>query len=521
MSPSDITARSARALAAAIARGELSSAEVVDAHLARIDAVNPAINAVILRRDEAARAEAQAADAARARGETLGALHGVPVTVKDCIDVAGLPSTYGLPALAGHRAAADEIHVARLRAAGAIVIGKTNVSQALFYTEADNPLFGRTLNPWNPQRTPGGSSGGEGAIIAAGGSPLGLGTDIGGSVRVPAAFCGIASLKATAGRMDDWGEYSAPPGQRAILSQTGVMARTVDDVALGYRIASDAPERADLPAWRDPAAVPVPRLRVAYYTDDGSFPPAPAVQRAVREAAEALRRAGASVSEWTPPRVPEAYRIFGGLMTADGGAHLRRLVAGQPLSPQLRQLLLGARIPGWLRPGLIALLEALGQRGTAENLRVFGDGSADRYFNLVEQQRAYHAEFSAALDAGRFDVILAPVCSLPAFTHGATRDLLTAGAYAPLYNLLGWPAGVVPVTRVRAGEESARPRSADLLQKLAARIEAGSAGLPVGVQVIARPWREDVALAVMAALEAQLRTQPGFPNTPTPVGKTR
>uniref|UniRef100_UPI0033416CA9 amidase n=1 Tax=Methylibium sp. TaxID=2067992 RepID=UPI0033416CA9 len=352
MSDNTILALPLTALADALARGELSSAEVVEAYIERIEAVNPLINAVITKRYDAAREEARRADATRQRGQPLGALHGVPVTIKDCIDVADLPSTFGLPARACHRAESDEIHVARLRAAGAIVLGKTNVSQALFYTEADNPLFGRTLNPWNPQRSPGGSSGGEGAIIAAGGSPLGLGTDIGGSVRVPAAFCGIASLKATAGRMDDWGEYSAPPGQRAILSQTGVLARTADDVALGYRIASDAPERADLPAWRDPAAVPVPQLRVAYYTDDGSFTPSPAVQRAVREAAEALRSAGATVSEWAPPRVPDAYRIFGGIMTADGGAHLRRIVAGQPLSPQLRQLLLGAGIPGWLRPGL-------------------------------------------------------------------------------------------------------------------------------------------------------------------------
>jgi fatty acid amide hydrolase len=236
------------------------------------------------------------------------------------------------------------------------------------------------------------------------------------------------------------------------------------------------------------------------------------VQRAVREAATALRTAGAQVGEWSPPGVPEAFTIFGGILTADGGAHMKRVLRGNPLTPQLKQLLLGAGIPGFLRPGLRRLLRALGQDGIAFNLGAFGPPTADRYWQLVQAQAEYRRRFTAAL--GDFDLILAPAASLPAFTHGATRDLLTAGAYAPLYNLLGWPAGVVPVTRVRAGEETQRPKSADLLQKLASQIEAGSTGLPIGVQVIARPWQEHRALAAMLAIEAAARRSPDFPKTP-------
>ncbi|HUS25160.1 MAG TPA: amidase family protein [Candidatus Binatia bacterium] len=498
----DLTALSATVLGQSIARGDVSSLEAVEAHIARIEQVNPRLNAVVVKRYDEARDEARRADTARLRGESAGPLQGVPMTVKESLELAGTPSTFGLPARAGVLAAHDDVHVARLRAAGAIVIGKTNVSQCLAYTEADNPLYGRTRNPRDPSRTPGGSSGGEGAIIAAGGSPLGIGTDIGGSVRVPAAFCGIASFKPTTGRMDDPGAFSFSPGQRAIVSQCGVLARTVNDVALGYRIAAQAIGSPFVPV--DPAS-----LRVRFYTDDGTFTPSPAVRRGVREAAAALRTAGAQVEEWTPPGVREAFHLFGGLLTADRGAHLRRVLAGGPRTPQLRQLLAVASMPAGMVPALRALLRLLGQHGLAFNLGAFGAGTADRYWQLVQAQRRYQAQFAEAL--GDADIILAPAASLPAFLHGATRDLLTAGAYAPLYNLLGWPAGVVPVTQVRPGEESDRPASRDLLQKLARRVEHGSAGMPVAVQVVARPWQEHVALAAMAVVEAAATDAPPTP----------
>ena len=497
----------AAALAQKIAHGEISSAEAIEAHINRIEEVNGKLNAVVVKRYDAARAEAKEADAQRARHEPLGALHGVPVTIKECLDVTGTPSTFGITTRKDHRADADEVHVSRLRAAGAIVIGKTNVSQCLIYTEADNPLYGRTNNPWNLERTPGGSSGGEGAVIAAGGSPLGLGTDIGGSVRTPAAFCGIASLKPTSGRMDDPGQFSVPPGQRAIPSQVGVMARRVEDVALGFRVAAQAQTH----------TVNLRELRVGYYTDDGSFDTAPAVKRAVMQAAQMLRDAGAQVTAWTPPGVREIYSVFGGIMTADGCAHMKRVTEGSPRTPQFKQLLIGAAIPASLLGPVRALLRALGQHGLEYNLSAFGPPTADRYWQLVERQLQYQRQFARAIDeagGGPFDLILAPAASLPAFTHGATRDLLTAGAYTPLYNLLGYPAGVVPVTRVQAGEDVPRADSSDVVVKLTRKVEQGSAGLPIAVQLIARPWQEHVALAAMAAVENAARARADFPMTP-------
>jgi fatty acid amide hydrolase len=205
-----------------IARGDISSVEAVEAHIERIERVNPRLNAVVVKRYDAARTEAREADERRARGEALGPLHGVPLTIKESLDLVDTPSTFGLPLRANVLARQDDFYVARMRKAGAIILGKTNVAQLLYYIESDNPLYGRTNNPWNLERSPGGSSGGQAAIIAAGGSPMGLATDIGGSIRVPATFCGIAGLKPTAGRTPDAGRFSEPLGERAIVSQVGV-----------------------------------------------------------------------------------------------------------------------------------------------------------------------------------------------------------------------------------------------------------------------------------------------------------
>jgi len=195
MIANDLMNLGASDIAALIARGELSAKEVTEAKIGVIAQRNPQINALVAERFDAARREAMQIDARRARGEAMPPLAGVPTTVKDVIDVEGLPSTGGLPTRRDHRAARDEHAVARLKQAGAVVLGKSNVAQALIFVETDNPLHGRCNHPADAARSPGGSSGGEAALLAAGCSALGLGTDIGGSVRVPAAFCGIASIK--------------------------------------------------------------------------------------------------------------------------------------------------------------------------------------------------------------------------------------------------------------------------------------------------------------------------------------
>jgi fatty acid amide hydrolase len=320
------------------------------------------------------------------------------------------------------------------------------------------------------------------------------------------------------------GRYSVPIGQRVIPSQVGLLARHVEDVALGLEVINggrnpDVEPPIPLGDYRD---VDIRSLRVAWYTDDGTFAVAPAISRAVREAADRLRDAGASVTAWTPPGVPDALQLFYGIFIADGGRLLRAMLGREKRAPQVAQLLALARLPRWLIRSAQGLLHAVGEHTMASNMAAFGRDDTAHYWKLVEMVLEYRERFRERLDrdaGGPFDLILAPPCALPAFTHGATRDLLTAGAYASLYNVLGYPAGVVPATRVREDEESERPASRDRIVGITRHVEEASAGLPVGVQVIARPWREHVALAAMHAIERSARMEPDFPRTPVMISE--
>jgi fatty acid amide hydrolase len=503
-------------LARAIEGGRCSAREVVEAHIERIEKVNPALNAVVVTRFDAARAEADRADAVHRSGSTAGPLHGVPITIKEHFALAGTPATLGVPG------ARNDDHdgplVARLRAAGAIVLGKTNVPQLLYYNETDNPVYGRTNNPWNRERSCGGSSGGEAAIIAAGGSALGLGSDVGGSLRAPAHACGIAALKPTSGRLtnDDALPAGFARGQTAIVSQPGPMARNVADLALAMRVLAAPgqerhdPEIAPVP-WREPAEIDRSQLRVAMYEDDGFFPASAAVRRAVREAAAALVALGVRVERFTPPRVDDALAIFFGILAADGGREARRRLGHGPRDRRISGLLQIVAIPEPLRPLLVTLAGSLGQARVAAQLSAIRSSSVGGFWSLVEAQAGYRRRFLAELDRGGFDAIVCPPQALPALTHGSSYFLATAASYSMLYNLLGMPAGVVPVTQVNPAEEQPRAAGRDLVDRAARDVERGSAGLPIGIQVVARHWREDLVLAVMAALEAALRKRPDYP----------
>jgi fatty acid amide hydrolase len=505
---SELWTWSATDLAAGIARGEISSAEAVSAHIARIEAVDGMLNAVVVRRFDESLAEARAADERRARGETLGALHGVPVTIKECFDVIGTPSTFGLTTRANDRATADDRYVARWRAAGAVVIAKTNVSQLMIFIESDNPLYGRTNNPWDIGRTCGGSSGGEAAIIAAGGSPLGLGSDIGGSLRNPASYNGIVAMKPTTGRLDSSIRLDMFSGQEAIVSQVGPLARTVADAELGLEIASGG---------REPHAVDVRGLRIGFYERLGSFAAAPALARASREAAALLSDLGAQVVRFDPPRIDDAMDLFYGILSADRGRGALAALEKGPRDRRVAALFDVVALPRWRIVLIEKLLAIRGQRSLLEIVRNYGYGDARHYWKLVASANAYKTLFANALDSaegGPLDALVCPPGGLPALRHGASGAVSVAGPYAPLYNLLGYPAGTIPFTRVRLDEEVGRKPSRDRVEAAALETERGSAGLPAGVQIVARPWREDVAFAIMSALEAAAKSRPDFPVTP-------
>lgn len=514
-----VVGSSAIEIARSIASGEISASEVVEAHVQRIEAVNPSLNAVVVPLFDSARAEAKAADATRQRGEALGPLHGVPITIKESFDVAGCATNVGVSELAQSKATQNGVLVERLKQAGAIILGKTNVAQLLMLNETDNPVYGRTNNPWQLERAPGGSSGGEAAIIAAGGSCLGLGSDIGGSVRLPAAACGIHSLKPTTGRLTLVGHAPLYPGQEAIVAQPGPMARSVTDLNLAMKILAAPGQQVFDPTippvpWQEPSAVTLKNLRIAFYTDNGIITPLPAIRRAVREAAEALQKHGAVLEEWTPPNLLKAWQLCVQLFTADGYACVRRQLGKSQKDWRINQFLQSASLPRSVGRAMAGVLKLIGQHFLAINAPYVGSLSVNNYWQVVDERNRYRDEFIAELNARQFDAIICPPTALVALTHGSSFLLGNDGTYATLYNLLGMPAGVVAATRVRPGEESDRVPSRDIVERTAYQVEQGSAGLPVGVQVVAHHWREDVVLAVMSALEEHFKSQPDYPVHP-------
>jgi fatty acid amide hydrolase len=501
-----LTRWTAAEIAARIRAGDVSAREVTAAHIERILAVDGRLNAVVQRRFDEALQEADQVDRDRASGIPLGPLAGVPVTIKECFYVAGLPSTLGVESFRNHVATENGPLVARLRNAGAVVLGKTNVPQLMVLYETVNPMYGRTVHPDRDDRSPGGSSGGEAAIIAAHGSPLGLGSDLGGSIRQPSHSVGICGIKPTTGRLTTQGALLNLNGMEAVGVQPGPMARSVADLSLAMRVLV-APSGDQT----DPVLPPLPfretlaendSMRVGFFDHDGFFAPSPAVRRAVREAAEALRSAGVEVVPFQPPDIHEAMRIYFGLIGADGGADFRRMLGRSPCDGQVADLLRLGAIPNWLRRPSAWVLDRLGQASTALMFRSVRTASADEYWQLVDRRNRYSSRFYHAMDRAGVDALLFPPFALPALRHDNSTRLTPAGSYCMLPNLLGIPAGVVPWTVVQPGEETDRKPGRDYVYEAARDTERDSAGLPIGVQVAARPWREDVVLAVMRQLEA-------------------
>ncbi len=514
-----LTRLSATELAARIRAGDVTAVDVTEAHIARISEVNAQLNAVVIPLFDEARQQAAAADKALRRGEDVGALHGVPVTIKEQFRVAGTQTTLGAIEQIGNVYHDEGPLVTRLRDTGAIILGKTNIIQTLAGSESDNRVYGRTNNPWNLDRSSGGSSGGEAAIVAAGGSAIGLAGDFGGSTRLPAHFCGVHGFKPTSGRLsnDDLATGLLGYGQEVFISQPGPIARAVNDLSLAMRILAQTSmgATADLVPpvpWTEPDTVDVAGLRVGVYTDNGYFPVSPSIRRVVGEAADGLRRLGATVEPVELPDATEGVRVFLRAISAAGGGDYFRLVGKEDFLPQVAGLFRALKIPTPLRSVVARVMEARGQRQLAALIRQVRPGSAAEYQEIVEARTRYRSAFLQSLDG--FDVVICPPVALPAFTHGASEHLLPAVTYALVYNVLGAPAGVVSVSRVRPGEESDRIVSKDMADVTAQQVEQGSAGLPIGVQVVAPHWHDHVVLAVMATLERAFRGTDDYPVTP-------
>ncbi|MFO0614480.1 MAG: amidase [Polyangiaceae bacterium] len=464
----DLLESSAFSLAARIRDKRVSSREVVEAHIARIEAVDPCLNAVVNKRFEAARREAALADEAIARGESQGPLHGVPCTIKEFFGVTGMPRTGGMIRTKDEVATEDAVLVRRLRAAGAIVLGCTNVPEGGLWMETYNPVYGRTNNPWDVKRTPGGSSGGEGAIIAAGGSPFGLGSDIGGSIRLPAAFCGIPGHKPTGRMLPNHGSFPTPNGTAQTFLSGGPMARRVSDLMPLLEILA-GPDPLD--RYAEPmelgrlADVKLEDLTVIPIETNGRERVSETMRREVRRAAAALEARGAKIRTMEFPRLARSLEIWACMLEeGSGGEHYDTIVGGErgiPASEYLKFVFGKSRHS--FAPLAVSLVDKILSRIPIDKAKIVAEGFA------------LQAELEAAL--GDRGVLLIPPFPTPApVHHGAWRTPVGA-QYTAIFNVLELPVTVVPTG-------------------------FDARGLPLSVQIVGRRKNDHVTLAAAEALEA-------------------
>lgn len=471
-----------------VSSGQLRAVEVVR-ECGRRHGVSLHLNAVVQPRQREAEAEAEAIDAAVAAGHPPLPLAGVPVSVKECFPVRGLITTLGIRGRRGCVDVDDADLVRRLREAGAVVIGKANVPQAMYLHETDNPVWGRTLHPLDPTRGPGGSSGGDAAAVAAGVVPLAVGNDLAGSLRQPANACGIAALMPRSGVLGEAGSFNTLPSLSAIRSRAGFLARSVDDLALALAAVGGVVRRAESPT------------RVAWWDETGPIPASPAVRRAVQEAVARLEAGGTETVRVPGSIVTEAAWLLLGIVAADGGDDIRRLFGGERPMRGVAKLLAIAGLGRRWRSTVGLLLDLMGSRIEAEGVRRTGRRSSGEVAALLAARQATARRFAALVEG--CDAVVAPVSALPALRHGTGARLVLAAAPCLLANLLDLAAGAVPVTTVRLDEQRDRGWSVDPVLRAAAATDLGSAGLPVGVQVIGCPGRDEATvLEVMRRIES-------------------
>ena len=454
--PDDPLFTSAKRLAAMIKTKKISATEVVTAHIKRIEAVNPKLNAVVFPVFERALAEAKFADEATAQGRSFGPLHGVPCTIKDSHEVQGVVSTGGTLGRKGYIPSRDATYVARVRAAGAIVLGKSNTPELTLSGQTTNLIYGKTHNPYKLGYQPGGSTGGGAAIIAAGGAPFDIGTDFGGSIRGPSHFCGIAGIKPTTGRVPRTGHIVDFGGYFDSFQVIGPMARWVEDLELIMPLISgpDFIDAAIAPApWLEPRDIDLKKIKVVYYLNNGSEKPlTPETETAVKATVKRFADLGVTVVEECPTAlIRESQDLRTALSTADGRAWTKRM------------------------------------------LKKYGTTQVSPVISLTDSPQCDVGEFTRladALDANRskflqwikpYDLLICPTNRGPAepwpdSLKPTVPDPKNIG-FTTTYNNTGWPGTVV-----RAG--------------------TSPEGLPIGVQLIAQPWREDVSLAAAAFVEA-------------------
>ncbi|HUS12208.1 MAG TPA: amidase [Pyrinomonadaceae bacterium] len=457
----DLATKSTMQLAELVRSREASPVEIVQAHLDRIAKINPQLNAIVTLAPNVMD-KAKEAEAAVMRGDALGPLHGVPLTIKDTIETAGLRTTSGSLMRSEFVPTRDAQSVARLKAAGALILGKTNAAEMAMDYTADNPVFGRTNNPHNPLFTPGGSSGGEAAAIATCMSPGGIGSDLAGSIRIPAHFCGVAGLKPTVGRIPGDGQFPPSTGPYSLGAVIGPMARSVSDLQLLFNVLARINDT--VPSSEEIANVLVSRraslrgLRVAFYTDDAVSPVTEETRQAVETAAQALSEAGLISEAVRPPSVERGHELWLKLFSRASVVQLRNVYDGHEEK--------GGDFVRW-------------RLATADDTP---PPSLDDYINSWSERDRLRANLLDWMTDT--PLIIAPVGATPAYKHETlkvtvneqTLGVFRAFSYAQTFNVFDLPVAVVAVG-------------------------VSKEGLPIGVQIIGRPFAEEIVLAAAAIVE--------------------
>ncbi len=496
---------------------EISSVEIVESLLRRKEEIEPQINSLVHHFDEEALKRAKEADEKRSNKEELGELHGLPLTIKENIATKGTSQTMGIISRKKELAKRDSVIVEVAKEQGGIILGKSNIPLLLLSFECDNDIWGPCNNPWNLERVPGGSSGGEAAAIASGISPMGIGSDIGGSIRIPSAWCGIVGLKPTVGRWSSKGSAGAIRGQEFIRAQIGPMARTTEDLVLMMNALSGSRQsRLDptVPSFKPISLVQnVKGLRIGYYLDDGFFEPSQSIQRAVLEAKQYLEQAGAVLVPYRPSNSWEIMRLYFQALSADGAQTLSEALGGQAVNVQLKNLFRMAKLPRIAQKLLSKAMKKKGEARVALLLEALGSKTVVDYWKLTAKRTELQREEMDSWLDENIDVLIGPPSVTVAAKHKETGDWSMGAYHTMRYNLLDLPAGVVPVSRVLPGEDTPRDIH-DRLDRKAAMFEKDSVGLPLNVQVIGKPWQEENVLRVMNKIEQLARESKHFPHTP-------
>lgn len=509
-----ILSLSLRDLQHKLREGKLTAVEVLRAYQRKALKVNEAINCIT---EPIWEAEAIAVELDQLRPNQRKPLHGIPISIKDSLFLEGYDCHAGLQMLAFKAVDKDADIIQALKSQGAVPFVRTNFPQGLMTYACSNPIYGKTVNPHDPGRTPGGSSGGEGAILAAGGSVIGIGSDIGGSIRIPTQFCGVYGLKPTVDRMAVNGIDPLESGPNLVRVAVGPMARDMGGLIeltqalLTHRMFRLDPYIAPVP-FREELFEKDTRMRIGYYTTLEGAHPHPTCVRALMQARQALEARGHIVVEFDPPRPLDAFcDLFMAACFADDGEGTNKFLKNDVLDPCVSTSYYSGKLPRPLRYLLGLLLHFVDPPlGKMMRASATAPRTISQWWDLQDQIQKYKKEFTALWHRKRLDAVICPGMPFPAVTSGTEDYALGGAVYTTLYNLLNYPAGYMPVTKVtqddleKLNDPFLYPLKGSL-EKHIKKDSVGSVGLPMGVQCVSLPYQEEVVLRVMNEIDGVIR----------------